>query len=115
SCRAGFVRELARPEREALLAWVERGGLLIVIGLDGYLPPEAGLTGGLPATCEDEQERGFLDSTLRGQSDAESSEVRVPFYTDARPSGPPLTHVLPFVVTRAATVDSHLGVEATVL
>lgn len=117
SCRAGLVRELSRPEREALVSWVERGGLLIVAGVASYLPSEAGLSDEFAATCKDPLEQGFFEGALAGEEDEgiSSDEVRVPFYVEAYPSGPPLAHVLPFGVTRASTVQSNGEMEPTVL
>ena len=43
SCEDAAVRVLSRYERSDLVAWVERGGLLIVAGARNYLPAELGV------------------------------------------------------------------------
>jgi hypothetical protein len=113
ACHGGLRRDLTRPEREALLRWIERGGLLIVGGIDDYLPVEAGLSTGREPTCENELERTFFERMF--PEEAGPSEGRMPFAVDAEPEGPPLAHMLPFVVTRASTVEKSQETEATTL
>jgi hypothetical protein len=116
SCRTGLMRELSRPERDALLSWIEGGGLLIVAGLAQYLPVEVGLSTALNATCEDTTKDSFLKSLLREDEDKSSEPLdKVPFEIRARPKGPPLTHMLPFMVTRASTVAASQESEASLL
>jgi hypothetical protein len=143
NCPTKLVRELTRPEREALLAFVDKGGLLIVAGADDYLPVEAGLYGQKRPTCEEPkantglfdpeaQAKSAPDDDLLGEetpeqagkdddakadedSDLLEGEHTVPYYVEAKPSGPPLTHMLPFMVTRASTVSANQETEATVL
>lgn len=136
NCPARLVRELSRPEREALLRFVDQGGLLIVAGVDDYLPVEAGLFANKRATCEEPKDGATLfdpepaapeesddspdeqpaqQSKASDQDDLLDEEESVPFYVDAEPSGPPLTHMMPFVVTRASTVSANQETEATVL
>ena len=43
-------RPLSRLERESLMRWIEGGGVLLVAGARGYLPPALGL--GLEGGCE---------------------------------------------------------------
>jgi hypothetical protein len=115
NCQSSLNRELSRPEREALLRWVERGGLLIVAGIDDYVPIEAGLGSGRRATCENDAEQTFLERMFPDTSGV-AGDGRVPFEVEAEPNGPPLSHMLPFLVTRASTViQSMQDVEATTL
>ena len=140
NCPGKLVRELSRPEREALLVFVERGGLLIVAGSDDYLPLEAGLYQLRTPTCEEPKESASLfdpsaaaaepdddllddeslestghDKSSGGAAELLDEEYAVPYYVEARPSGPPLTHMLPFMVSRASTVAASQETEATVL
>lgn len=110
-CHGGLVRPLLRPEREELARWVEAGGLLIVAGVDDYLPVTSGLNMDLPATCEDASRQG-------DESDAPDgllAHERVPYRVEVTPSGPPLTNMLPFVTERARSVRALPGYEATVI
>jgi hypothetical protein len=43
ACDAPALRGLSRYERDDLVAWVERGGLLIVAGARNYIPPALGV------------------------------------------------------------------------
>jgi hypothetical protein len=68
SCEDAAVRALSRYEREDLVAWVERGGLLVVAGARNYLPRALGV--------------GFEDDRRCKQREEESAAAREPF-TDA--------------------------------
>ncbi len=107
-CDGRQTRPLLRPEREELARWVNAGGLLIVLGVEHYLPESSGLTFDRRADCRDPEKSGWLASALdakRPQGDTLPQDIL------AIPSGAPLAHALPFDTQRARTlragVDSH--------
>jgi len=65
SCDDAAVRPLSRYEREDLIAWVERGGLLIVAGARNYIPHELGVAFEDDGRCRlQDDERPLLPGSL---------------------------------------------------
>jgi hypothetical protein len=67
SCDDTAVRALSRYEREDLVAWVERGGLLIVAGARNYIPRDLGVAFEDDRRCrlrDDAQDAVLLPSSL---------------------------------------------------
>jgi len=66
SCDDTAVRALSRYERDDLVDWVERGGLLVVAGARNYIPRELGVAFEDDRRCrlQDEDVEPLLPSTL---------------------------------------------------
>lgn len=97
-CKGELLRPIARPEREALAHWVDDGGLLIVAGRAPALP-EAGLHTATETPCVGR----------------ESDKVDVNAWAEASAVGPPLTHLLPFVVRQPLPLRVAHDAQATEL
>ncbi len=67
-CELLSAREVSREEKQRLLAWVERGGVLLVAGAQDYLSPELGVTLERPAgACL--PHAGLLGALVRATED----------------------------------------------
>ncbi|HEX6240587.1 MAG TPA: DUF4350 domain-containing protein [Polyangiales bacterium] len=114
-CRGALLRKLARPEREALARWIERGGLLIAVGSGETLPEGAGLGVAEGARCAPESEPGVFARWVMPDPEETLVESRLPAMLTAEPVGPPLTHMEPFDVDEPMTLRVGHDSEATEL
>jgi hypothetical protein len=114
-CRGALLRKLARPERDALLHWVERGGLLIVAGTAELLPESAGLFVAERAHCRPDTNPGMIERWFTTPSPESVLDSHLPYRLRADPVGPPLTHLLPFDVEEPLTLRVGHDSEATEL
>jgi hypothetical protein len=113
-CKARLLRKLARPEREALAAWVEAGGLLIVAGDAGFLPETAGLGVSRKASCDEQAQRSALELLLAPEAASEDDDIdAMPELVEAQAVGAPLTHLLSFEVAHALGLRVAHDAEAT--
>jgi hypothetical protein len=108
-----LLRKLARPEREALAAWVEAGGLLIVAGDVHVLPEAAGLGVARKAACAQGKNRSALELLLEPQQVSDDSIDAMPKTVEASAAGAPLTHLLSFEVENALGLRVAHDAEAT--
>jgi len=108
-CDQPLAREVSRPEREELGRWLEAGGLLIVAGVEGYVPAAAGLHLESPATCDED-----ASATLPAANQTDA-DLPMPFELEARPEGAPLAYVTSLAIRRTAGVSATEDTEATVL
>jgi hypothetical protein len=114
-CRGELLRKVARPEREALARWIERGGLLIAAGSTALLPDGAGLALAERAACQPEAEPGLLERLLSPQPEPRALDAHLPRTLEAEAVGPPLTHLLSFDVEEPMTLRVGHDSEATEL
>jgi hypothetical protein len=114
-CRGALLRKLARPEREALSHWVERGGLLIVAGDADVLPESAGLFVAERAHCKPDTNPGLIERWITPSAPESVLDSRLPYALRADAVGPPLTHLLPFDVDEPLTLRVGHDSEATEL
>lgn len=80
SCESAAIRELSRYEREELVSWVERGGLLLVAGARNYIPEALGVA------FEDDRECALLAS-LGLPAPAAAGPSAAPEPAPAQPGG----------------------------
>lgn len=127
-CDQPLSRPVSRPEREELARWIQAGGLLIVAGVEEYVPEDMGLTLSQKATCEAEKD-SWLDPPKAeielgdgglGELDVELGALpevdgTLPYSTLAYPDGPPLTYAKEVVLERARSVTADDESEATTL
>lgn len=75
-CLASQRRPLSLYERESLLAWVQRGGTLIVLGAERYLPEDypAHLER-FPGQCQRETLQELMDELAGGAAPAEGDDA----------------------------------------
>ncbi|MFT3927868.1 MAG: DUF4350 domain-containing protein [Myxococcales bacterium] len=111
-CEGEQVRPLLRPEREEVTRFVEAGGLLIVAGVEGYLPERSGLSFDQPADCSDPAKQSWLEELINEHG---SKAATLPKHLEAVPSGAPLAHMLPFDAVSARNLRVAMDSEATVL
>jgi hypothetical protein len=112
-CKTELLRKPARPEREALAAWVEAGGLLIVAGDVPFLPEAAGLGVARKASCADAARPSALERLLEQEPAAEDAIDAMPKIVEASAGGAPLTHLLSFEVEHALALHVGHDAEAT--
>jgi hypothetical protein len=113
-CKGALLRKLARPEREALAAWVEAGGLLIVAGDPAFVPEAAGLGVARKASCGESTQRSALERLLAPHTEGESDAIdAMPERVEAHAAGAPLTHLLSFEVPHALGLRIAHDSEAT--
>jgi len=111
-CSGHPVRPLLRPEREEIERFVEAGGLLIVAGVEDYLPESSGLRLDQPADCRDPSRTSWLDELLEK---SEKEQPALPKQLEATPRGAPLAHMAPFQAVSARNLRVAVDSEATVL
>jgi hypothetical protein len=106
-CEQKLARELGRPEREALEAWVKAGGLLIVAGAEDYVPVEAGLDLTAIASCNKDKDANpvAIDQAFFDEEEDIANMV-LPASLEGVPSGAPLTYLEPFVFDEPRLVMS---------
>jgi hypothetical protein len=77
-CLASQRRPLSRYERESLLAWVRRGGTLMVFGAESYLPEDypAHLER-YPGECARETLQELMDELQGGSAPAEGDDAPI--------------------------------------
>jgi hypothetical protein len=114
-CRGALLRKLARPERDALARWIERGGLLIAVGSSEMLPDGAGLGVAESARCSPDTAPSALERLFLPEASETSLRSRLPSALTADAVGPPLAHMEPFDVDEPMTLRVGHDSEATEL
>lgn len=106
-CAGKLTRELGRPEREALEAWIKGGGLLIVAGAEDYVPVEVGLDLTAVASCNDNKEVNAISSDSIGfEGDEDPTNLLMPASIEGIPNGAPLSYLESFAFDEPRLVMS---------